>query len=155
MELLIIIGFMAALFFLYQKGPTLLSQHVFNRGGHRDGQLLVSQNKTIVSSAPNQVVSRAIVRTVSAASDVPWILPKLYLVYASDSSITFAFGTKIALVFQLVVTISPAQGGGSRVSYQFMDWMKANGVVARQKEMNKLVSDIESAIQSTDSRAVA
>lgn len=154
MEMLVIGAIAAGLFFLYWKGPTLLTQHVFDRGGHKRGKQLVSEQTTFHSHAPRREVSQAIVQGVSAETEAPWLLPKVYLVHASEQSITFSCGNRLMSAFVVRVALDH-HDGGTRGTYAVTDWMTSNGVVARQKELTKLKSDIDSAVKRMSPKPLA
>lgn len=130
-----------------------LNQHVFQRGGHRDGQDLVSQKLVFSTHASIDEVRRAILANVVVASSLPLLMADAYLLEATDTHILYGYGNRLrSQSFRGLVSLNATEDG-VHGSWEIVNWTLADGIVAGQSVMKRLVADINTALRSVDPNA--
>jgi hypothetical protein len=159
MDVVIGIVGLAAIFgaiYLFQKGTSALgkkaNQHVFARGAHSEGQELVSQRLVFAARANVETVKTAVLSKVKVAPKTPVAIADAYLVGATDSLIIYECGNKLHTQFRGRLRLE-STNDGVRGSWEISDWTEADGIVAGQSVMKRLIADINTALRSVDPNA--
>ena len=153
-----IIGLIVLIFVVYQitRAKQALgkkaNQKVFLRGAHQKGQQLVTQDLHFTSHASVDQVRNAVLSAVKVAPGVPAVIADAYLISASDTFIIYGCGTKLRESFRGVLQLR-ATSAGTAGTWEIANWTLADGIVAGQSVMKRLIADINTGLGSVDPNA--
>jgi hypothetical protein len=153
MLLAVIIGLVIAWEKFKEYSAEKLSQSVFQRREHREGQELVSQKLVFSAHASVDDVRTAVLSTVKIAPNVPPVIADAHLIKATDEYILYGFGNKLnPHNFRGLLSFDETEDG-VRGSWEIVNWTLGDGIVAGQSVMKRLVADINTALRSVDPNA--
>lgn len=154
--LILCVAFFAAYFYDRLSGNSLtkkLNQNYFERGAHERGQTLVSQELVFTTHVNAAQVRQSILSTVKAETDIPLLIADAYLIHSTDTQILYGVGNKLRQSFRGLVTLQVVEGG-TKGSWEIIDWTLRDGIVDGQSVMNRFVADINTALRNVDRNAV-
>lgn len=146
-------GIMVGLYKLRNFTARTTNQKIFARKGHREGQELVSQLLEFHARATLEEVKNAVLATVTAAPAVPAVIANVHLIRATDDFILYGYGSKLQPHSFRGLLRLEATDDGVRGSWNIINWTQADGIVAGQSVMKRLIADINTALRTVDPEA--
>ncbi|MEJ1229653.1 MAG: zinc ribbon domain-containing protein [Galbitalea sp.] len=138
---IVFIGVIILLVYLRRKANKVLTQQVFDRGGHARGKAATREVTTFHSNASAEQAIDMVVQLVEPAPELPGaFVAKLVLLKREPGVAVFGYGNRVVMTFRAALLVTDSQGGGSDAVYQVLNWRTRNGIVQGLFEMERLAN---------------